>query len=398
MKNAARRKKLLFLITKSNWGGAQRYVYDLATNLSQEQFDMVVVLGGEGPLKQKLEEKRVRTIVIHSFQRDINIVKELNATGELFQILRKEKPDIVHLNSSKAGGLGALVARLCGIPCILFTAHGWPFKEKRSFVMRSMIHIATWLTVVLSHKTIVVSKKDEELGKSMWFVRGKIKHIPIALNETKFLSKEKAEEFLFWPEVDSYIIHSIRLVTIAELTKNKGLQYGIDMIQELQNRNPDKYTYNVFGDGEERTDLTKRSEKVLNSKGQPIVRFLNIFEYKYPNLQKPKFADFSTSASRYLKAFDIFILPSVKEGTPYVLLEAAAAGLPIVATNVVEQEAKDTPHIYFVPPGNGQALADKVEALTKQMPPKTTNVIVGTTVMSFEKMLERTYSLYTLHS
>ena len=52
------RKKVLIVITKSNWGGAQRYVYDLATNLPKEHFAVAVALGGEGELKQQLEKQK----------------------------------------------------------------------------------------------------------------------------------------------------------------------------------------------------------------------------------------------------------------------------------------------------------------------------------------------------
>ena len=74
------KKKVLLVITKSNWGGAQRYVFDLATNLPKEQFEVVVALGGTGKknegvglLANKLQEAGVRTIFVKSFMRDISI-------------------------------------------------------------------------------------------------------------------------------------------------------------------------------------------------------------------------------------------------------------------------------------------------------------------------------------
>lgn len=124
------REKILFLITKSNWGGAQRYVYDLAVTLDKEQFEPIVVLGGDGVLKNMLEHAHIRTISIKTLQRDVSIKKEFAFANELRKIIKEEKPSVLHVNSSKAGGVGALIGRLTGVPRIIFTAHGWAFNEQ----------------------------------------------------------------------------------------------------------------------------------------------------------------------------------------------------------------------------------------------------------------------------
>ena len=64
--------KVAFLITKSNWGGAQKNVYDTATHLDPKKYDVVVILGGHGLLKKKLSEVGIRTISVDSMERDIN--------------------------------------------------------------------------------------------------------------------------------------------------------------------------------------------------------------------------------------------------------------------------------------------------------------------------------------
>ena len=83
-------QKVLFVITKSNWGGAQRYVYDLATNLPKENFEIKVALGGNGLLKEKLEEAEIQTIQIPYLKRDINYKKELLSFFSLIKIFKKE--------------------------------------------------------------------------------------------------------------------------------------------------------------------------------------------------------------------------------------------------------------------------------------------------------------------
>ena len=132
------KKKILFVITKSNWGGAQRYVYDLATHLPKEEFEVAVAFGGTGEvgasaglLEVRLREAGVRIIFLTTFARDIGILREFSAFFELLRTIRAENPDVLHLNSSKAGGLGALSGRIAGLRRIIFTAHGFAPNELR---------------------------------------------------------------------------------------------------------------------------------------------------------------------------------------------------------------------------------------------------------------------------
>src|SRR6056297_750671 len=152
------RTKILYLITKSNWGGAQRYVFDLVSTLDTTLYEPVVVLGGDGELTEKLQAIGVRVITLQSAQRDISFTKELRLFGELFTIVRREQPDILHVNSSKAGGVGCFVGRLLGVKRVIFTAHGWAFNEKRPTWQKYIIKYLHWLTVLLSHTTIAVSQ------------------------------------------------------------------------------------------------------------------------------------------------------------------------------------------------------------------------------------------------
>ena len=71
------KQKILFLVTKSNWGGAQKYVHDLATNLPKESYESKVILGGAGTLKDKLEAKHIGVIQLKELERDVNLIKEI---------------------------------------------------------------------------------------------------------------------------------------------------------------------------------------------------------------------------------------------------------------------------------------------------------------------------------
>ncbi|MFM2330711.1 MAG: hypothetical protein RLZZ26_218, partial [Candidatus Parcubacteria bacterium] len=303
------KRKILFVITKSNWGGAQRYVYDLATNLPKEQFEVAVALGGTGEagastgvLAERLADADVRTIFLGAFIRDISLVREWKVVGELIRIFKQERPDVVHLNSSKAGGLGALAARIAGVPRIVFTAHGWAHRENRSLVTRALIWVASWVTILLAHTVIAVSNYDYR-DAPVLFSRRKIKviHNGIALP----LTLDSGDR------IRSAFPAGVRITgTIGDLSKNKN---QISLVEQAK-RDIALYVAIVGDEGTERTHLESKIKEYGLKERVKIFGFI--------------------PAHEVLKGFDAFALPSLKEGLPYVLLEAKAAGLPIEANRV----------------------------------------------------------------
>jgi len=304
-----RKKKLLYLITKSNWGGAQKYVYELASTLANE-YDVVVAFGGggvlgteaPGMLKTKLDAVGIRTIFVPELTRDVSPLRELRAVFvALLGLFHAERPDILHVNSSKAGGEGAFAARLAGIPQIVYTVHGLPENESRPFIQKVFIRIATWLTFTLVHRVITITESDYKRARSYARSKEKVHLIYNGIAPMQFGDGEIIRK-AFPPGVKI-------TGTIGELTKNKNQKVLI----EEANTHPDMYVA-LVGDGEERKNLE-----------QLIAR--------YGLQERVKLFGF-LPAKEVLKGFDVFALPSIKEGLPYVLLEARMAGLPIVANRV----------------------------------------------------------------
>ncbi|MDQ1282129.1 MAG: hypothetical protein QG630_480, partial [Patescibacteria group bacterium] len=217
--------KILYFITKSNWGGAQKYVFDLATHFKGLGDEVVVAFGGEGILAERLHEKGIRTVTINHLTRDVGLFQELNSIKEIINLIKKEKPDIIHLNSSKVSLLGGFLGRALGVKKIIFTAHGFPFREERPFWQILIIKFLTWLTILSSHKTICVSEKDFKDVENWLFVKNKLVIIHNGL-------KKEEERSLVEREIDN----AIKIVSIAELHKNKGLEYGIQTINLLKKR------------------------------------------------------------------------------------------------------------------------------------------------------------------
>lgn len=311
---AIQKQKILFLITKSNWGGAQRYVYDLAASLPKDEFEVVVATGGNGTLIDKLRSADIRVVNIPSLERDISLVKELRAFIEIWQIIREEKPDILHINSSKAGVLGSLSGRLLGVPKIIFTAHGWAFNEDRPLWQRLILKKIHWLTVLLSHQTIAVS---HEVKRQMnWpFAGNKITVIHNGREIKDLPSRENSRTALIEkePRLAPYK-DDFWSITIGELHAVKRHDAVVEVMKELIEKEPNT-RHLIIGSGEKEQEL------------ELMVAENNLSEHIF--LLGPV-----DEASQYLKAADMFVLASRSEAMAYVIIEAMIAGLPIVATKV----------------------------------------------------------------
>ncbi len=322
--------KILYVITKSNWGGAQRYVFDLATMLPRDSFEPTVALGGNGPLKDRLIAAGIPVIPIKNLERDVNFWKDLGSFFELWKIFRREKPNVVHLNSSKSGGLGTLAARLASIPRIIFTVHGWPFNEDRSVIFKIITKFLSWITSLLVTDLIILSEKELRQTASLPFATRKATQIYLGINPTAFLPQTEVQAIIAAKinKPADFFKGKTVIGTISELHPNKGLEFAIRAIALLCNPSvipaeagiQNKFTKNnlafiVIGTGELETELKN------------LVQKLHLTDTVF-------FTGFIENADRLLKAFDIFTLTSLKEGLPYAVLEAGAAGVPIIASAV----------------------------------------------------------------
>jgi glycosyltransferase involved in cell wall biosynthesis len=315
------RTRILFVVTKSVLGGAQRYVYDLATSLPRDTYDVAVAFGGTGApksapgiLSDMLVGAGVRTIYIPELGRDLNASSDKAAYQALRTLFEKERPDIVHLNSSKVGGLGALAARRAHVRKIIYTAHGWAFTERVSPFARLIRLLLSYATILLSDTVICVSKSDRRAAAWLPFTHGKLRVIHNGIRSMPSLTREEARATLFSPQEIARHANDLWIVSVAELTQNKNLFRSADAIA-IANSDTAAIPifYTIIGMGEQHKALQAYIEK-KNLAGSVHL------------------AGFVPESRRYLAGFDGVLFASIKEGLPYAILEAGLAELPIVAS------------------------------------------------------------------
>lgn len=325
--NHLKDKKILFLVTQTKWGGAQKYALELAQHFAQNN-EVHIAFGEINDQNQKFLSQAksfgVKTIPLKNLVRKIEPTKEVNAIFELNKLLIKENYHLIHLNSSKAGLIGALAAKLHNLnPLnthlrVVYTAHGFVFNEPLAKIEKTVYKISEKISTGLQNAVITVSDFDKQSAiKNKICKPNKMVVIHNGLDFSKydFLSREVAREKLGLNYDKKYF------GTIASFYTTKGYFYLIEAIKLLVNQ-PEadlllagNHQFIFIGAGPEEENI--RAEVKKNNLEQ------------YIKIISPQDNDW-----KYLKAFDYFILPSVKEGLPYTILEAGLAGVPTIASKV----------------------------------------------------------------
>jgi hypothetical protein len=155
-----RRPRVLLVITLAEVGGAQTYVASLLPALVG-YFDVAVAAHGSGPLREAAEAAGIRFLPLRSVRRPISPWRDLAGLFELVRLLRRERPDILHASSSKAGVLGRLAGFLARVPVRIFTVHGWAFAA-HSGVSSRLYRWVDRLVEPLTTETNCVSERERE--------------------------------------------------------------------------------------------------------------------------------------------------------------------------------------------------------------------------------------------
>jgi glycosyltransferase involved in cell wall biosynthesis len=317
------KQKILYVITQGKWGGAQKYVYDLATNLSAD-FEITVAIGqknGEQDLQTKLskwnqeKESKIKLIHLKHLRRSISPINDFLAIYELKKIYKKDKLDMIHLNSSKAGIIGSLAKLNIKNSKLIYTVHGWVFNEPLGIVK---IKLYTWLektTAKIKDKIIVLSSQErQDAINKLKVQQKKLKIIKLGteLPREKLSKKQSLKKLEII--INKSLGNNLLIGTIANFYKTKGLDILLQAISPIKN------------------ELTK-TKFILIGDGPEKYRLINLIK-KYQLENIVYLAGKLNNASKYLPAFDLFVLPSRKEGMPFTLLEAINYKIPIISTCV----------------------------------------------------------------
>lgn len=328
--------KILYFITELNIGGAEKVLVHLISQLDRSRFEpsVVCLYDGDGPIAAEIRALNVPVI-------DLNMTArwDVRAIWRFYQLVRREKPVIIHASLFHANIIGRLVGRMAGVPVIITCRQnisiGGRWRERINRLT------AAWDDKVVAVCDVARQAEIEHTGVAPTKVVTIYNTIDPALFHTDH-QPEKSGLRTEWGIPPNTLL----IGTVGRLHPQKGLSYLLEAVAQLKARLSVDFRLVVVGDGQLRINLITQS------------RILDIAD-------RTIFAGARTDVPDILAELDLFAFPSLWEGLPLALLEAMAAGLPVVATAVggTPEVVLDGQTGILVPPGNPQALAVALERL-----------------------------------
>ena len=281
------------------------------------------------PIKPQLLEKGCRVFDI-GFQRSPLKKDNFIAYKELKELIQKEKYDVVHTHTPNASACVRLVSRKMTNLKVIYTAHGFHFYEGAPLKNWLIYYLVERLLARYTDVIITMNKEDYALAKKS-FKAGRVEYIPgVGLDTGKFkevvIDRAQKRKELDVP------IDAVLLLSVGELNENKNHESVIKAVAEMDN--PDIY-YIICGTG----GLEEHLKELAMSLGVS---------------EQVKLLGYRNDISEILKAADLFVFPSYREGLSVSLMEAMAAGLPCVVSRIrgnvdLIEESKGG---YLVDPGD----------------------------------------------
>ncbi|MBI3828178.1 MAG: glycosyltransferase family 4 protein [Planctomycetes bacterium] len=340
----------LCYVCEATAGGVRKHLRELMRLFSrpEEGFEIHALLGdrGEPGLAAELEQLRaqgVRTAVLPALQRPIRLLRDRAAYAEIKRFIRELAPQLVHTHSSKAGFLGRLAAHAAGVPRIVHTAHVFPFQWatglKGFFYTKLERYAARRCHAIVC---VGASQREEALRIGLAPTE-KVLLIPNGVEIPPPASLEEIAALRMRLQLPA---KAPVVGMVARLAPQKGVRPFLEAAAQVVRARPDAI-FVLAGGGPLEEEARARAAALGLTAGQ--FRFLGHVE----------------DAERLYPAFDVLALSSLYEGLPYVLLEAMARGVPVVATDV--QGSRDVIEHgvsgLLARPGNAADLAAKLSAL-----------------------------------
>jgi glycosyltransferase involved in cell wall biosynthesis len=372
---------ILYVITKGTWGGAQRYVHELATEAKARGHVVQVACGTRGEMVERLTRDGVSVVLIPGLARDVRLGSDVRALLGLMSLIRRERPTIVHANSSKAGFIANLAARCMSVRQIVFTAHGWAWNERRPQWQQRAFKVLHLATVLLAHRAIAVSEAVLLDASWMPWAKQRFSLVRLGVAPLELVPRTEARLFLEHTIGPSLPSAAFWIGALAELHPTKGLDVLIRAFARFASEFPTSVLV-LIGAGEDRGRLVA------------LAHMLHVEARVF-------FAGHVQDAARILSALDVFAFPSYSEALGYALLEAGQSSLPVAASRVggIPEIVTDGENGLLTPAGDDILLAESLRTLLGDSELRTRlgqalqNRVL--TEFSRERMLDKTFALYS---
>ncbi|HJQ91903.1 MAG TPA: glycosyltransferase family 4 protein [Acidimicrobiia bacterium] len=304
-------------------------------------------ISAPGPDVPFLSARGIRHIPLPASTRRFSLLADLRSVWQLVRILRNERLDVLHTHNPKPGLYGRIVGRLLGVPIVINTVHGLYATETDRLAKRLVVYLLEAVASRFSDLELIQSAEDVATIKRLRLAsRDKVRYLGNGVDLDRFVGEP--DETMRQAKRRELGLDSSAVVVgcVARLVAEKGIH---ELVEAYKMRTQDYELVVVGPPDPSKEDAIDRSK--LEAAERSGVRFLGHRD----------------DVDELYLAFDIFVLPSYREGFPRAAMEAAASGLPLVVTDVrgCREVVEDGVNGTLVPARDPGALATAVDSLVK---------------------------------
>jgi glycosyltransferase involved in cell wall biosynthesis len=356
---ASKAKKVIHVITRLDHGGSAQNTMLTVLGHDRAQFEPFVVAGHPGPWDaqgghmateencRKLGKASIPWMLLPSLTREVHPIKDAQALWQLIRLFRQEQPALVHTHTSKAGVLGRAAAWFARVPVIIHTPHGHVFYGHfgpcRSWLFLQIERVLS----VITHRLIALTdaERQDHLDRSVG-TADRFSVVPSGIDRERFQrARARGKQQPDWVGCPP---GSLVIGSVGWLTDIKGHEYLIEAVAELKQSFPSLHLV-IVGSGDRHDTLLQQAELAGLRDAIHLLGHRDDIE-------------------ACLAGMDLFVLPSLNEGMGRALIEAMAAGLPVIASRVggIPSVITHERTGLLVPPGDAGALAEALRRLLER--------------------------------
>ncbi len=295
------RKKIIH-ICQSDIGGTTEYIYLLLKNLDKNKYENILICPSSGNIQKKISELGIKIYILEMI-REISFFKDFKDILQIRKIIKKEKPNILFLHSSKAGALGRIVGIGIKNLKVIYNPHGWAFTMNCSEKKKRIYALIERFLSIFTYKIINISKDEYKKALERKIPEEKMAIIENGINIEKYKENKKIK-FL-----DKYVIGFV-----GRLSEQKNPLFLIEIAKELLKKEKN-FLFYIVGDGELKEKFIK---KICENKLE------NYFFLR----------GWSEKVEEDIRNFDVALMVSKWEGFGLVVCEYMATLKPVIAVNV----------------------------------------------------------------
>lgn len=276
---------------------------------------VAVGISAPGPFVQELEADAIHHIALTSSTRSVAPWSDVKAAAQLWRILRCERPDILHTHNPKPGLYGRVLGRLAGVPIVVNTVHGLYATPDDPLIKRLLVYLLEGIAARFSDAELVQSSEDLEL-LTRWKIapKGRARFLGNGVDLSRFDAQSPNAPNRQGIRASLGIADGEVVVGIVgRLVEEKGYP---ELFTAARSLDP-KYVVLVVGPADDAKGDALDPALIAQAEADGV-RFLGM----------------RSDVDELYRAMDIFVLPSHREGFPRAAMEAAAMGLPVVASDI----------------------------------------------------------------